>query len=110
MRYQLSEDNHLLPNGGWQDWSEFDEKNELSVDGQAATLDREWDDTWHAGIAFAHREGTQAGYSLGFAYESSPAKNEHRTFNLTVNEIYKVSASYFWQDNRQLDFSLGSTL
>ena len=50
------------------------------------------------------------GYSVGFAYDSSPVKNEHRTFNLTVDEIYKVSASYFWQGNRQLDFSLGSTL
>jgi long-chain fatty acid transport protein len=80
------------------------------VDGHVATLDRQWDDTWHAGIAFAHRRGTQAGYSVGFAYDSSPVKNEHRTFDLPVDEIYKVSASYFWQGKKQLEFSLGSTL
>lgn len=28
------------------------------------------------------------GYSVGFAYDSSPVKNEHRTFNLTVDEIH----------------------
>jgi long-chain fatty acid transport protein len=110
LRYRLSEDNHLLLNGGWQDWSEFGEKNELTVDGRVATLDRQWDDTWHAGIAFAHRAGAKPGYSVGFAYESSPVKNEHRTFDLPVDELYKVSASYFWHGNKQLDFSLGSTL
>ena len=110
LRYQLSDDNHLFLNGGWQDWSEFGEKNELSVDGQVATLDRQWDDTWHAGIAFAHQAGAKPGYSVGFSYDSSPVKNEHRTFDLPVDEIYKVSASYFWTGNKQLDFSLGSTL
>ena len=110
LRYRLSEDNHLFLNGGWQDWSEFGEKNELTVDGRVATLDRQWDDTWHAGIAFGHRAGAKPGYSVGFAYDSSPVKNEHRTFDLPVDELYKVSASYFWQGKRQLDFSLGSTL
>jgi long-chain fatty acid transport protein len=110
LRYRLSEENHLFLNGGWQDWSEFGEKNELSVDGKVATLDRQWDDTWHAGIAFGHLKKGQSGYSIGFAYDSSPVKNEHRTFDLPVDEIYKVSASYFWVGNKQLDFSLGSTL
>ena len=50
------------------------------------------------------------GYSVGFSYDSSPVKNGHRSFNLTVDEINKVSASYFWQGNRQLNSSLGSTL
>ena len=110
LRYQLSEDKYLFVNGGWQDWSEFGEKNELTVDGRVATLDRQWDDTWHAGIAFAHQAGAKPGYSVGFAYDSSPVKNEHRTFDLPVDELYKVSASYFWHGNKQLDFSLGSTL
>ena len=110
LRYRLSEDKYLFVNGGWQDWSEFGEKNELTVDGRVATLDRQWDDTWHAGIAFAHQAGAKPGYSVGFAYDSSPVKNEHRTFDLPVDELYKVSASYFWHGNKQLDFSLGSTL
>ena len=110
LRYRLSEDKYLFVNGGWQDWSEFGEKNELTVDGRVATLDRQWDDTWHAGIAFAHQAGAKPGYSVGFAYDSSPVKNEHRTFDLPVDELYKVSGSFFWHGNKQLDFSLGSTL
>ena len=47
---------------------------------------------------------------MGFAYDSSPVKNEHRTYDLPVDELFKLSASYFWEGTKQLDFSLGSTL
>jgi long-chain fatty acid transport protein len=110
-RYRLSEGNHLFLNAGWQDWSEFGEKNEVTLGGNVATLDRQWDDTWHAGIAFAHLRN-QRGYSVGFAYDSSPVDDDHRTFDLPVDEIYKLSASYLWKGIRfkQLDFSFGGTL
>lgn len=110
LRFKLSESNHLMFNAGWQDWSEFGEKNEITLGGNVATLDREWDDTWHAGIAFGHLSGRGHGYSVGFAYDSSPVKNEHRTYDLPVDELFKLSASYFWEGTKQLDFSLGSTL
>ena len=110
LRYSLSDNHHLFMNAGWQDWSEFGERNEVDVNGKVVTLDREWDDTWHAGIAFARTKIHQSGYSVGFAYESSPVKNEHRSFDLPMDEFYKLSASYFWKGNKQLDFSLGSTL
>jgi long-chain fatty acid transport protein len=110
LRYKLSEGNHLFLNAGWQDWSEFGEKNEITLGGNVATLDRQWDDTWHAGIAFAHQVGRGHGYSVGFAYDSSPVDEDHRTFDLPVDEIYKLSAGYFWKGNKQLDFSVGSTL
>lgn len=110
LQFKLSEGNHLMFNAGWQDWSEFGEKNEITLDGNVTTLDREWDDTWHAGTAFAHLSGRGHGYSIGFAYDSSPVKNEHRTYDLPVDELYKLSASYFWEGTKQLDFSLGSTL
>lgn len=109
LRYDLSDYNRLFVNAGWQDWSAFGEKNELAADGRVVTLDRQWDDTWHAGIAFAHRRG-EHGYSLGFSYESSPVEDKHRTFDLPVDEFYKLSAAYGWKGSRQLDFALGATL
>ena len=113
LRYELDQSNHLFLNVGWQEWSEFGKKNEIAFsDDAVATLDRQWDDTWHAGLAYSHLIDIdrRRGFSVGFSYESSPAKNEHRTFDLPVDEIYKLSASYFWEGSRHLDFSLGGTL
>jgi long-chain fatty acid transport protein len=110
LRYQFSEADFLFLNGGWQDWSEFGEKNEISTDGTTATLNREWDDTWHAGIGYAHRKPGGLGYTLGFSYDSSPVDDDKRTFDLPVDEIYKVSAGLLWQKSDTLDFSFGATL
>jgi long-chain fatty acid transport protein len=110
LKYQLSDKNHLFLNTGWQDWSEFS-NNELTFSGgTVGTLDRQWDDTWHAGIAFAHLEGEDNGYSVGFSYESSPVDNKHRTFDLPVDEAYKLSAAYFWEGAKELVYSLGGTM
>jgi long-chain fatty acid transport protein len=110
LKYKLSDKNHLLLNAGWQDWSEFS-NNELEFSGGAVgTLDRQWDDTWHAGVAFAHLEVRDRGYSVGFSYDSSPVDNQHRTFDLPVDETYKLSGAYFWKGANKLDYSLGATL
>jgi long-chain fatty acid transport protein len=109
LSYQLAEGKRIYLNAGWQDWSEFGQKNEIELGGNVATVDRDWDDTWHAGVAYAQFHGGQ-GFSLGFSYDSSPVKDEHRTFDLPVDEIYKWSASYFAEGSRNLDYSLGGTL
>ena len=109
LSYQLTDDKTLFFNAGWQDWSEFSD-NELAFTGAGvATLDRNWDDTWHAGVAFAHLKNRQ-GYSVGFAYESSPVDDDDRTFDLPVDELYRFSASYSWTGRRRLDYSLGGSL
>jgi long-subunit fatty acid transport protein len=72
-------------------------------------LDRKWDDTWLAGIAFLRQKGPHF-YALGFSYESSPVEDKHRTFDLPVDEFFKLSAAYGWEGNKKLDFSVGGTL
>jgi long-chain fatty acid transport protein len=109
LSYQLTDEKTLFFNAGWQDWSEFSD-NELAFTGTGvATLDRNWDDTWHAGIALAHLKNRQ-GYSVGFSYESSPVDDDDRTFDLPVDELYRFSASYSWTGRRGLDYSLGGSL
>jgi long-chain fatty acid transport protein len=110
LRYQLTDKNVLFLNGGWQDWSEFSDNQLEFAGGTVAALDRQWDDTWHAGIAFAHLDRQESGYSIGFSYDSSPVDDEHRTFDLPVDEIYKLSGAYFWKGGKQLDYSVGATL
>jgi long-chain fatty acid transport protein len=109
LSYQLSDGKTLFINAGWQDWSEFSD-NEIAFTGVGvATLDRNWDDTWHAGIALAHIENRQ-GYSVGLSYESSPVDDDDRTFDLPVDELYRFSTSYSWTSEQRLDYSLGGSL
>ena len=100
-------------NGGWQDWSEFSE-NGIEVSGGRADIDteidRQWDDTWYARIGFAHDISEQSVYTMGVSYDSSPVKDKHRTFDLPVDEYYKVSAAYGWKGKNKLNYALGATL
>lgn len=113
LSYKLSDTNIIILNGGWQDWSAFS-KNTLAFSGGLASpvaeIDRDFDDTWHAGIAFAHiNEDAGKGYSVGFSYESSPVSDSNRTFDLPFEEYFKFSGAYAWKGKNK-DFSVGGTL
>ena len=112
LKYRLDDKNLLFLSAGWEDWSKFSE-NTLALKGGTLNpeirLDREFDDTWNAGIALAHYEGGH-GTTIGFAYESSPVSDRHRTLDLPFEELYKISFAYAWVGHKDLDFSLGSTI
>jgi len=111
-RYQLDDKNTLFLNAGREEWSTFS-TNTLEFSGgrvtPSATLERNFDDTWHAGIAFAHVEGDH-GTTIGFSYDSSPVDDRDRTLDLPFDEIYKLSMAYGWKGDKQLDFPVGGTL
>lgn len=116
LQYQLDDSNTMFLNAGWQEWSAFS-NNTLALSGgvlnPAVELERNFDNTWHAGVAFAHFEGGHGsgqGTSIGFSYDSSPVDDKDRTLDLPFDEVYKVSMSYFWKGSKQLDFALGGTL
>jgi long-chain fatty acid transport protein len=109
LSYRLTDEKTLFVNAGWQDWSAFSD-NELTFTGAGiASLDRNWKDTWHAGIALGQLKERQ-GYAVGLSYESSPVDDEDRTFDLPVDQLLRFSASYSWTGKRGLDYSLGSSL
>jgi long-chain fatty acid transport protein len=101
-------------NAGWQEWSAFSE-NRMTIDpaqiaaNPTVILNRNFDDTWHAGIAVGNI-GESGGWSLGFSYDSSPVEDEHRTIDLAFDEQYKFSGSYAWKKSDTLSFALGGTL
>ncbi len=110
LRYRMDDRTQLYFNAGWQEWSKFSE-NELSFrDGRVVVSDRNWDDTWHAGIAAVRVLSPRSLVSVGLAYESSPVKDEYRTLDFPVDEQWKLSAAYGWQHSDSLYFSLGATL
>lgn len=112
LKYRLDDKNLLFMSAGWEDWSKFS-TNTLALKGGALNpeirLDRKFDDTWNAGIALAHHEGGHA-TSIGLAYESSPVSDKNRTLDLPFEELYKLSFAYAWTGQKDLDFSLGSTV
>lgn len=111
LRFDLKDDLRLFFNAGWQDWSEFSD-NVLSVNnGKTSVLNRNWRDTWHAGVALGGgAEGEPNVWSVGVSYDSSPVRDKDRTFDFPVDETWKLSASYSWVTKDGLDFAIGSTL
>ncbi len=109
LRYALTDATTLFFNAGWQQWSKFSENSMKFQNGAVVKSDRNWDDTWHAGVAAAHQRGNST-WSLGVSYDSSPVKDRDRTFDFPVDETWKLSASYTVEHKDGLNFSLGSSL
>lgn len=110
LRYRLDDKTQLYFNAGWQEWSKFSD-NELSFRGDRVVVsDRNWDDTWHAGIAAVRVLSPKSLASIGLSYESSPVKDEYRTLDFPVDEQWKLSAAYGWKHSDKMSFALGATL
>jgi len=110
LRYRMDGNTQLYINAGWQEWSKFSE-NELSFrNDRVVVSDRNWDDTWQAGIGAVRVLSPKSVVSVGFSYESSPVKDAYRTLDFPVDEQWKLSAAYGWKHNDALAFSLGATL
>jgi long-chain fatty acid transport protein len=113
LRYEIDPGKRLIFSANWEDWSAFS-KNQLAITGgvlnPAGVLERNFKDTWSAGVAFVDGSNKTHGYSVGFSYDSSPVSNKDRTIDLPFDETYKLSAAYGWQGSKQLDFALGGTL
>jgi len=113
LRYELAPGKQLMFSGDWEDWSAFSE-NQLAITGgvldPTGVLERNFKDTWSAGVAFVDLSNKTRGYSVGFSYDSSPVRNKDRTIDLPFDETYKLSAAYAWKGSKQLDFGLGGTL
>lgn len=111
VRYKLNDKNTLFMNMGWEEWSAFSH-NELAVttSGFVDITDRNWDDTWKAGIAYAYKLNDGRRYTLGLSYESSPVKDQFRTFDFPVTDVWKLGGAYTWKGSSNFDYAIGATL
>ena len=112
LRVKVSDDRMLMFNAGWEDWSAFS-SNALDLSGGVINplliLDRKFQDTWSIGAAIVQKSDDSI-YSLGISYDSSPVEDKDRSIDMPFDEILKVSASWSWKGEKNLDFSLGGTL
>jgi long-chain fatty acid transport protein len=111
VRHKLNDKNTLFMNLGWEEWSAFS-NNKLAVTttGFVDITDRNWDDTWKAGIAYAYKLNDSRRYTLGLLYESSPVKDQFRTFDFPVTDIWKLGGAYTWKGSSNFDYAVGATL
>ncbi len=110
LRYDLTDKWMVALNAGWQEWSTFSE-NTISVGNQEVVINRDWDDTWHAGISVAHIDKEKGrAFSVGFAYESSPVSDSNRTIDFAMDEQFKFSGAYAWEVNENWKCSAGLTV
>ncbi|MCP3850658.1 MAG: hypothetical protein GY694_10550 [Gammaproteobacteria bacterium] len=109
LKYQLDNEYILATNVNWEDWSEFSNNDIVVTNGVAATIDRNFKDTWHIGFAII-KEMEDSKMSVGFAYDSSPVDDDDRTFDLPWDETMKFSAAYGWQKSKNMYLSISSTL
>jgi len=110
LRHRLDDKTQLYINAGWQEWSKFSE-NELGFrNDRVVVSDRNWNDTWHGGVAAVRALSSTSVVSFGLSYESSPVKDKYRTLDFPVDEQWKLSASYAWRQKDTLAFALGATL
>lgn len=112
LRWQMGGGNVLFLSGNWQQWSEFSD-NLLLIDTDAGNrpviLDRDWDDTWAVAVGFGNVDYYQ-GWSVGVAYESSPADDDVRTIDFPVEENWKFSLARGRRNESGKGWSLGATL
>jgi len=107
---QVTDKLALMANLGWQDWSRF---GSLEVDlstaagaGRSTTADMHFDDTWHAALGAHYRIADPWLLMLGFAYDSSPVKDQFRSIVLPLDRQYRYATGveYTWSKDVTVGF------
>ncbi|MFB3082043.1 MAG: OmpP1/FadL family transporter [Gammaproteobacteria bacterium] len=94
-KYKYRDDLTLFFDVNYETWSDFSE-NRIDIQGGAvtATIDRNWDDTWHIGFGFARKLSDDRLFTFGVAYDSSPVDDEDRTADLPADEQFKFALGW----------------
>jgi long-subunit fatty acid transport protein len=92
----------------WEDWSAFS-NNYVSIQGGTidSTIKRNWNDTWHGGVAMLYDINDYHRIATGVSYDSSSVDDKFRTADLPMDEQLKISLAYGYHGQRNLDYSLG---
>ncbi len=101
----------LFFQAGWEDWSAFS-NNQLAITGgpvsQVVELDRNFKDTWRAGVGMAFQMDDTA-LLLGTSYDSSPVRDSDRTFDLPFDEQFRISSAIIRKPNEGLNYGVSAS-
>lgn len=107
LAYDIADKLRLIVDADWEEWSEFSD-NYITIQSGAITtaVNRNWDDTWHVGIAALYKM-TDSFITAGLAYDSSAVEDEHRTFDVPVDEQFKFGMSYIRKSSETRAYAIG---
>ena len=109
--HEINDSWAIMGNLGWQDWSEFGKVGVAvtSEDTSSLTIDRDYQDTWHAAVGAQFRVSAPWLLSAGVAYDSSMVDDDDRTPDLPLGEAWRfgLGARYDW--SKKLAFGMGYT-
>lgn len=107
LKYKLTEQLSIMADVDWEDWSEFSD-NYVSIGGGTVNtnIDRNFDDTWHGGVALQYKFDDSHLFLAGISYDSSAVEDKYRTADLPLDEQLKVSVGFGRRGQGNLDYSL----
>ncbi len=114
LSYEVADNMTIFFQANWEDWSAFSE-NTFQIAGggglgltTVAELDRDFKDTWRAGVGMGYKAGENI-YLLGTSYDSSPVSDSNRTFDLPLDEQFRFSGAVIHTSDQGLDYSLSAS-
>jgi long-chain fatty acid transport protein len=105
--HELSDQFALMGSIGWENWSELDTQI-ISTSMGAASLARNWEDTWKFAIGLHYRPVDKWLLQAGFAYDTSPTDKDDRTPDMPIDQQfrYAAGAQYEWSERLTVGGSL----
>lgn len=106
--HQLDDEWALLASVNWQDWSRF---GEVGVDldssrPRSATLESNYQDTWHLSVGTQYRFDPRWMWSFGIGYDSSPVSDEDRTLTVPMAETWRFGTGLTYALDVQTEVNL----
>ena len=113
LSYEVDDNMTLFFQADWEDWSAFSENTfQITVDGSGTTtvtdLDRDFKDTWRVGLGLGYKYHDKL-FLLGTSYDSSPVSDDNRTFDLALDEQFRISGSIISESDKGLKYALSAS-
>lgn len=101
--HQLTDGWAVMGNIGWQDWSAFGKQDMTlkSTTTNSFTKNLDYDDTWHFALGAQYRFAESWLWSVGAAYDTSPADKDQRAPDLPLDRQIRVGTGiqYDWNQD-----------
>ncbi len=112
LSYEVDDKLTVFLQADWEDWSEFSE-NTFQISGASgittvAELDRNFKDTYRVGLGMGYKSGEKI-YLLGTSYDSSPVSDSNRTFDLPLDEQFRIAGAIIRESEHSFDYALSAS-
>lgn len=112
LSYDVNENLTVFTQANWEDWSEFS-FNSFELEGVGGinvvnSIDRNFKDTYRFGVGMLYKKDDQM-FLFGTSYDSSPVSDSNRTFDLPLDEQFRIATGYIVEKENQWDYSLSAS-